>query len=155
MKYFKHIVISALIAFVAISVAQAQKTFKASDVVEGKTIKTWAKDLDLQVFQQSKEFYTAGMSQGAFIQTFSSDFTAQTPESLKAVFGPYFEYIFEFHSRGLSDSQVVNEITGNETAALCTELSSWNANNPGQTDFFFRKRIKKFMEDLEKFLKGA
>ena len=155
MKYFKLIIISALIAFVSVSVTQAQKTFKASDVVEGKTIMKWAKDLDLQMFQESKEFYRAGMSQGAFIQSFRSDFTAQAPESLKAVFEPYFEYIFEFHSKGLTDSQVVNEITGNEIAVLCTELSSWNANNPGQTDFFFRKRIKKFLEDLEKIFKST
>jgi cell division protein YceG involved in septum cleavage len=115
-----------------IGTVQAQKIFKASDKIEGKTISQWAKEWDLKAFQDSKSVYRAGMSQETFIALIKSNFPTQTTESFKGVFVPYYEYIYRFHSRGYTDTQVLNSITGNETAAMISDVSTWNFNNPGQ-----------------------
>ena len=120
----------ALLSFVAST--QAQKTYKANDVVGGKTVINLAKAWDLQAFQETKEIYKAGMSQEAFIALIKSNFPTQAKESFKDVFVPYYEYVYKFHSRGLTDSQVVGSITGNETAALMSNISIWNSQHPGE-----------------------
>lgn len=130
MKKIVIIFVVALLSFVATT--QAQKIFKASDVVGGKTITTLAKDWDLQAFQETKEIYKAGMSQETFISLIKGGFPTIASASFKEVFVPYYEYIYKFHSRGLTDSQVVSSITGNETAALMTNISVWNNQNPGE-----------------------
>ncbi len=129
MKKIIIIVVVALISFV--TTTQAQKTYKASDVVGGKTITSLAKEWDLQAFQETKEIYKAGMSQETFIALIKKNFPSAAKESFKDVFVPYYEYIYKFHSKGLTDSQIIGSITGNETAALITNLSSWNNVNPG------------------------
>jgi hypothetical protein len=128
MKTIKFIILTLLVSMV--SFAMAQKTFKPGDVIEGKTIVSWAKDWDLKAFQQTKEIYKAGMSQGEFIKIIRSNFPSQAPKSLIDVFQPYYEYIYNFHARNLSEKQVQSMITGVETAELITELSTWKANNP-------------------------
>lgn len=129
MKSIKLIIIASLIAFV--SIAQAQKTFLTSDVVAGKTIAKWAKEWDLKAFQQTKEVYKKGMTEEAFIQAIKKSFPTQASESFKEVFVPYYEYVYTFHARGLTDAQVTNAITGRETTEMINGLSSYNANNPG------------------------
>ncbi len=129
MKSIKLILIATLIAFV--SIAQAQKSFVASDVIQGKTITKWAKEWDLKAFQQTKEVYTKGMSQEAFITAIKKSFPTLATESFKEVFVPYYEYIYTFHARGLTDAQVTNTITGRETTALINGLSNFNSNNSG------------------------
>jgi hypothetical protein len=129
MKSVKLIIIATLVAFV--SIVQAQKTFVPSDVIGGKTIVKWAKEWDLKAFQQTKEVYKKGMSQESFIQAIKSNFPAQASASFKEVFVPYYEYVYDFHSRGLTDAQVTNAITGMETTEMINGLSTWNTNNPG------------------------
>jgi|GEM_PF-1937493 len=129
MKSLKLIIFATLVAFV--SIAQAQKTFTPSDVIGDKTISKWAKEWDLKAFQQTKELYRKGMSQDDFIKAIKSNFPAQASASFKEVFVPYYEYVYAFHSKGLTDVQVAKAITGNETTEMINGLSSWNANNPG------------------------
>jgi len=144
MKTIKFIILTLLVSMV--SFAMAQKTFKPGDVIEGKTIVSWAKDWDLKAFQQTKEIYKAGMSQGEFIKIIRSNFPSQAPKSLIDVFQPYYEYIYNFHARNLSEKQVQSMITGVETAELITELSTWNTNNPGDALNFKKWNWKKIIE---------
>ena len=144
MKTIKFIILTLLVSMV--SFAMAQKTFKPGDVIEGKTIVSWAKDWDLKAFQQTKEIYKAGMSQGEFIKIIRSNFPSQAPKSLIDVFQPYYEYIYNFHARNLSEKQVQSSITGVETAELITELSTWNTNNPGDALNFKKWNWKKIIE---------
>jgi hypothetical protein len=146
MKSVKLIIIATIVAIV--SIAQAQKTFVPSDVIGGKTIVKWAKEWDLKAFQQTKEVYKKGMSQESFIQAIKSNFPAQASASFKEVFVPYYEYVYDFHSRGLTDAQVVNEVTGRETTEMINGLSSWNANNPGILPETLRFPWKKILELL-------
>lgn len=129
MKSVKLIIIATLVAFV--SIVQAQKTFVPSDVIGGKTISKWAKEWDLNAFQQTKEVYKKGMSEESFIKAIKSNFPAQASASFKEVFVPYYEYVYTLHTRGLTDAQVVNVVTGRETTEMINGLSTWNANNPG------------------------
>ncbi|MHC1774917.1 MAG: hypothetical protein AB9834_05825 [Lentimicrobium sp.] len=129
MKSAKLIIIAILVVFV--SIVRAQKAYVPSDVIGGKTIVKWAKEWDLKAFQQTKEVYKKGMSQESFIQVIKNNFPAQASASFKEVFVPYYEYVYTFHSRGLTDQQVVNVITGRETTEMINGLSTWNTNNPG------------------------
>lgn len=144
MKSVKLIIIATIVAIV--SIAQAQKTFVPSDVIGGKTIVKWAKEWDLKAFQQTKEVYKKGMSQESFIQAIKSNFPAQASASFKEVFVPYYEYVYDFHSRGLTDAQVTNAITGMETTEMINGLSSWNANNPGILPEMKKFNWLKFLE---------
>ncbi len=149
MKSLKLIIFATLVAFV--SIAQAQKTFTPSDVIGDKTISKWAKEWDLKAFQQTKELYRKGMSQDDFIKAIKSNFPAQASASFKEVFVPYFEYVYAFHSKGLTDVQVAKAITGNETTEMINGLSSWNANNPGvlpETDKWNWKKILETIVDI-------
>lgn len=144
MKTVKFIILALLVSMV--SFAMAQKTFKPGDVIEGKTIVSWAKDWDLKAFQQTKEIYKAGMSQDEFIRIIRSNFPSQAPKSLIDAFQPYYEYIYNFHARDLSEKEVQSSITGVETAELITELSTWNTNNPGDALNFKKWNWKKIIE---------
>ena len=146
MKSIKLIIIATLIAFV--SIAQAQKTFLKSDVVAGKTITKWAKEWDLKAFQQTKEVYKKGMTEEAFVQEMIKGFPINANPSFREVFIPYFKYIYTFHARGLTDTQVTNAITGTETTEMINGLSSWNANNPGVLPETLRIPWKKILEFL-------
>ena len=129
MKSVKLIIIATLVAFV--SIVQAQKTFVPSDVIGGKTIVNWAKEWDLNAFQQTKEIYKKGMTQEEFVRIIKNSFPAQASASFKEVFVPYYEYVFTLHTKGLTDAQVVNAVTGRETTEMINGLSTWNTNNPG------------------------
>jgi hypothetical protein len=155
-KKMKKLAILLVVAFMAlVTPIQAQKTYKASDVVDGKTISSLAKDWDLQAFQDTKELYKPGMSQESFIALIKSDFPSTAKESFKDVFVPYFEYIYTFHARGFSDSKVSGSITGNEAAALMTNISLWDAQNPGQVAELLKtprnlmqRLVKKILDSL-------
>ncbi|MBK6963156.1 MAG: hypothetical protein IPH20_04255 [Bacteroidales bacterium] len=147
MKSAKLIIIATLVAFV--SIVQAQKTFVPSDVIGGKTIVKWAKEWDLKAFQQTKEVYQKGMSQEAFIKAIKSNFPAQASASFKEVFVPYYEYVYTLHTRGLTDAQVVNAVTGRETTEMINGLSTWNANNPGVLIEAAKWPWKKILEILD------
>ena len=122
-----------VVTFMALTTAiQAQKTYKASDKIGDKTISSLAKDWDLQAFKETKEIYKPGMSQEAFMKKIKEGFPTATKESTKDVFLPYYEYIYRLHAQGFSESKVSNSITGNETAELMTNISSWNSQNPEQ-----------------------
>ena len=128
MKTINSIIIVSLITFV--SVVHAQKVFKPASVIEGKTILQYAKEIDVQAFLETTSIYKAGMSETAFITAVLSNFPAEA-KSLKEVYAPYYQYIYTLHKRGFNESQVLGAITGNEFANLATNISSWNANNPG------------------------
>ncbi|MGV8113197.1 MAG: hypothetical protein AB2L17_09850 [Lentimicrobium sp.] len=144
MKTIKFIILTLLVSMV--SFAMAQKTFKPGDIIEGKTIVSWAKDWDLKAFQQTKEIYKPGMSQDEFIKIIRSNFPSQASKSLIDVFQPYYEYIYNFHARNLSEKQVQSSITGVETAKLITELSTWKADNPEEVLNIERWNWRKIVE---------
>lgn len=150
MKSAKLIIIAILVGFV--SIIQAQKTYLPSDVIEGKTIVQWAKEWDLQAFQQTKEVYINGMSKESFIQAIKNNFPPKASVSFKEVFVPYYEYVYDFHSRGLTDTQVVNAITGRETAEMLNGLSTWNANNPGILPQIEKGYLQKIIQLIRDFI---
>lgn len=125
----KFIMLALLVSMV--SFAMAQRTFKTSDVINGKTIATLAKEWDLKAFQQTKEIYKPGMSKDAFIKIIRSNFPTEAPKSLVEVFVPYYEYIYNFHASKLTEKQILSSISGVETADMITQLSVWDNQNPG------------------------
>lgn len=129
----KNLAIILALALMALATSiQAQKTYKTNDVVKGKTIYSLAKEWDLKAFQDTKEIYKPGMSQESFIGLIKSNFPTKAIDSFKNVFVPYFEYIYNFHAQGFSESKVSGSITGNEAALLMTDISLWDNQNPGQ-----------------------
>lgn len=144
MKTIKLILVTLLVSVV--SVVMAQKTFKPGDKYDGKTIKAWATEWDLQAFQQTREIYKAGMTKEDFMRIIKTSFPTQAPKSLIDVFVPYYEYIYTFHEKGFTEKQVSGSITGVETADMLTELSTWNANNPGMLTEGAKWPWKKILE---------
>jgi hypothetical protein len=129
MKTLKLIITLMLVA--AVSVAQAQKVFKPTTVVDGKSILQMAKDYDLQVFLATSTIYKPGVTESAFVSELINNFPTEA-RGYKDLCVPYFKYIYSFHKRGFTESQVQGAVTGIELADLYTNLSKWNANNPGQ-----------------------
>ena len=150
MKTIKLIIVTLLVSVV--SVAMAQKTFKPGDVYGGKTIKAWATEWDLQAFQQTQEIYKGGMTREDFMRIIKTSFPSQAPKSLIDVFVPYYEYIYTFHEKGFTEKQVKGSITGVETAEMLTDLSTWNANNPGMLTDGAKWPWKKILDFLGQIL---
>jgi len=136
-------IVVALLA--SVSVAQAQKVFKPTTILNGKTIYQMAKEYDVQIYLSTATIYKAGMSESAFVSELLNNFPKEA-NGYKDLCVPYFKYIYSFHKRGLSESQAQSSVTGAEFASLATNLSSWNANNPGQIADSFRINWKMILE---------
>ncbi|MBK9356079.1 MAG: hypothetical protein IPN08_01580 [Bacteroidales bacterium] len=128
MKTLKSLIIIVLVAFVTI--AQAQKVIKVTDVVDGKTILQHAQKIDVDAFLQTKTIYKAGMTEMEFVAELQKNFPPEAA-SFKHLYTPYLKYVFSFHKNGLTENQVRGKITGVEFTRLCNDLGTWNNNNPG------------------------
>lgn len=128
MKTSKFLVFMAFLAIV--SVVHAQKVFKISDVVEGKTILQHARILDADALVQTTAVYKPGMSEADFVSELQSTFPPEAA-SYKQLYTPYFRYIYSLHKKGMTETQVKGSSTGAELAALFTGLNAYNINNPG------------------------
>lgn len=128
MKTSKFLVFMAFLAIV--SVVHAQKVFKISDVVEGKTILQHARILDADALVQTTAVYKPGMSEADFVSGLQSTFPPEAA-SYKQLYTPYFRYIYSLHKKGMTETQVKGSSTGAELAALFTGLNAYNINNPG------------------------
>ncbi|HOI87470.1 MAG TPA: hypothetical protein PLV51_06385 [Lentimicrobium sp.] len=144
MKSLKLIVLTIFVAISAVT--SAQKVFTPKDAIGGKSIAQLAKEWDLKAFQDTKVLYKPGMSQEEFIKAVISNFPSGVKSSFKELFNPYLVYIYGFHAKGLSDSQVLNSISGVETAGLISEFSAYNKNNPGYMDNLVFLPWKKILE---------
>lgn len=124
--------IALIIALIAIvSATQAQRIFKTTDVIGGIPILQLAQKMDVEAFLQTKEIYKTGMTETEFIGALLGNFPKEA-ETIKPLFIPYYKYIYSFHKRGIKESKIRSEVTGREFATVCTNISSWNANNQGQ-----------------------
>ncbi|MFH1120228.1 MAG: hypothetical protein V1775_10415 [Bacteroidota bacterium] len=127
----KALIVSVLMALIAMaSHVHAQKVFKVTDVVEGKTILQHAKILDADALIQTASVYKPGISEATFVSDLQSSFPPQAA-SFKHLYTPYFKYIYSLHKRGMTGTQIKETTTGVELAALFTGLNAWNINNPG------------------------
>lgn len=143
MKTLKSILLVILVALV--SFAQAQKVFKVTDVIDGKTILQHAQKIDAAALVQTKDIYKPGMSEATFINELQKGFPPEA-SSIKPLFNPYFKYVYTMQKKGLTDIQVKGTTTGVELAALCTDLNAWNANNQGGVSEIFKFNWKKALE---------
>ena len=130
MKKFLSILI-AFIALVSFVHVQAQRVFKPTDVIDGKTVLQQAQKMDVEAFLQTKEIYKPGMTETEFVNMVLGNFPSEA-NSIKPLFYPYYKYIYSLHKKGLSEAKITSTATGTELATLCTSISKWNANNPGQ-----------------------
>lgn len=142
MKTIKSIIVIILIGIV--SVVQAQKVYKVSDVVNGKTILEYAQKIDVDAFLQTKTIYKAGMTEATFVNELLNKFP-KGAESLKSVTTPYIKYVYSIHKKGLTEDQIKGKTTGVEFAKVLTDLSTWNTNNPGQIPEMLRFNWEKFL----------
>jgi hypothetical protein len=152
MKTLKLIITLMLVA--AVSVAQAQKVFKPTTVVDGKTILQMAKDYDFQVYLATSTIYKPGVTESAFVSELVNNFPKEIT-GLKESFVPYFKYIYSFHKRGLTESQVKGAVTGVEFADLTTNLSRWNAPNPGVLPNCDKFNWKQFLEIVAEVIRAV
>jgi len=112
------------------SVVHAQKVFKVTDLVEGKTILQHARILDADALVQTASVYKPGISEADFVSGLQSSFPPEAA-SYKHLYTPYFRYIYSLHKKGVTGTQVKETTTGVELAALFTGLNAYNINNPG------------------------
>jgi hypothetical protein len=143
MKAIKFMIVLALVAVV--SVAQAQKVFTPTTVVNGKPILLLAKEYDVKIFISTSTIYIPNMPESTFVSTLLSNFPKEA-NGIKDLCVPYFKYIYSLHKRGLTEAQVQNSVTGKELAELTTNLSSWNASNPGVVATIFKLKWRDILE---------
>jgi len=152
---------SRLFVFLAlmtmVSVVQAQKVFKVTDMVEGKTILQHAKILDADALVQTTSVYKPGMSEADFVSDLHSSFPPEAV-SYKHLYTPYFRYIYSLHKKGMTETQVKGTTTGVELAALFTGLNAFNINNPGvlpQTEMDGWRSWKRFIQLILQIITGT
>jgi len=149
MKTLKFTILLTLL--VLVSAANAQKVFKPASVIDGKTILQLAREYDVQVYLSTASVYKAGMSESTFVSTILSSFPSEA-NGYKEICTPYLKYIYTFHTKGLSEALARSSVTGSELANLSTDLSLWNARNPGQISDSFKSRWKVILTEFKIFL---
>jgi len=128
MKTLKLILIFLIVAFV--TETQAQKKITMYDVYKGKSVLQTAKEYDVNAFLETKTLYKGGMTESAFVELCLKAFPVGY-KSLRDAYVPYAKYLYSFHKRGLTESQVLKEITGEEFADCATGVLVWQQANPG------------------------
>lgn len=149
--------ICAIVLAAMVSVVQAQEVFKVTDIIDGKTILQHAQKFDVDALIQTKTLYNPGISEASFVDALQKSFPP-VAESFKHLFTPYFKYVYTLHQRGLTELQVRGETTGVELAALFTDLSTFNTNNPGiipPTAEYVWRGWRQFKRDIIRLLSGG
>jgi len=122
------IIVVVLIALA--SGVQAQRKITLNDVINGKTVLQIAKDHAVEAFIETKAIYKPEMTESAFVNECLKNFPKEY-YSFREVFVPYAAYLYSFHSRGLSEVQVRNLVTGKEYIDCTNGVLSWQQANPG------------------------
>ena len=120
-----------LVACIAIfSFSHAQKQISVTDVFDGKTVLSIAKDHAVDAYSETQSIYKTGMSETIFVNECLKAFPADY-KSLREVYVPYAKYLYSLHRRGLTDEQVRNSVTGKEYVDCANGILLWQQANPG------------------------
>ncbi len=129
MKTIKFIILSALISFAAISMAQTKITI--NDVYNGQSVTQFAKEHAVKAFIATKPFYKDGTTEEAFVNQCFNNFPSKYAD-LRDAYMPYAKYLYSLHKRGLTEDEVRKITTGKEFVDTTNQLIAWKKDHPGE-----------------------